>query len=1161
MDEHAREHGAEEAARAPIPPETPGRPREWTSLRPLAPNRRGHSPHRRTRIGRGAALTGLMRVPRAGGPVGPLLPHLAPAGLRHYTVADLARLRLMVKRLGTRPLARGLLAAPRASGAPRPEPAEDSTGHQTPTRPTSPPEATDPAGLAGTSASTPADAEGAHLRAELARLRAQVETERARWQTAMDEVSTLVLACDATFHVTYINRAFQQVLGPAPDAAASPADWVAHYAFQRPDGAAPFPPEAFPIVRALRERRSVRDVLLLRQAPDGIARLTSWDASPVFGPDGAVLGCVAIGRDVTAERRRVQREACLMAVARAAAGAPDPAAFAARVRQVLAALATHAGVPVVTASLQLLDRETNSLRRTSVFGVNPASRPALPLDDPQSRALVAQSHYSAGDGQAPFWYDRDQREQWASVGIHAWATVPLRVRGATLGALSIGLGTPHVWDSAERAWIEACADAVALAHENDHLFAAERRRTEELEAVVQGVDLGIVLVAPDGRVLVSNAAATALVGPPPGTHEIQRIPIAYAVRDAATGEPVPPDRTVVARALRGETVRDVVRLMRDTHQRERVINCSAVPVRDASGQVAAAIVTFGDVTVRTRQRDLTEQLFARLGMALEPAEEMRELVNALVDTDGMATAAVYTAAADGQRLELLVARNYPPEVATLVERIPIGAPSIAALALRTHRPEIVQSWDDVLGDEHALTRQLAEQLGAGSGIAVPLLARGAVVGVLVATAAQSGAFTPDEVSLLLGLAGRAGLALVNARLYQTARTTAAQLDAIINGMAEGVWVCDAHGQITLLNAAAAGLMSLPPDQLPASLDEFGSINQPHWPDGRPMALEDTPLRRGLRGEVSTEFEANLRQATTGQEVTLRLSYAPLRDETTGAIIGAVSVGRDITPLRELERSRQEFLAIVSHELKTPLTSLMGFLQLIRRRRALAARMAPDDAAPDDATPEGESLVAAAHAKESEQLERIDHQAHRLDRLVNDLLDVARLQRARVEYRWAVVDVVGAIAEAVDEQRTAHPTRQITFVVPDEALLGRIDADRVGQVVTNLLTNALKYSRAEQPVVVTVAAATDELTGARVALVRVRDRGQGIPAEHREHVFESFYRVPGIEVQSGSGIGLGAGLYVAREIVERHGGHIAVEDTSGPGATIAFTLPLGDAARA
>jgi two-component system phosphate regulon sensor histidine kinase PhoR len=634
-----------------------------------------------------------------------------------------------------------------------------------------------------------------------------------------------------------------------------------------------------------------------------------------------------------------------------------------------------------------------------------------------------------------------------------------------------------------------------------------------------------------------------------------------ALRDAEADASDALEATPATRALRGEPMREARLLVRDSLGRDRVMLASSNSVRGPTGVALGAVTMFHDITEQERRARLYKRLFSRMGASLDPAVEMQALADTLVEEGGFAAAAIYVTAPDAQGLDLLAACNYPDVVLPLARHIARDAETLSAGALRTGQPQIIARWRDAGALENlAQARRIAEMTHTGGVAELPLLARGKVAGVLLVKVAEPAALTADDMALVQELAGRAALALDNAQLYQSAQATAAQQDAIINAIAEGVWVCDPSGQLTLVNAAAHDLFGLPPGDAPRSLDDFSRHIQPRWLDGRPMAPEDSPLSRGLRGDVSTEFEAIMRQAGTERDLTLQLSYAPIRDDA-GAITGAVSVGRDVTDLHELQRSRQEFLTVASHEMKTPLTTLLGFLQVIRRHHAKMMRAhATNDLAP----PESDlSRAAAAEAeeawrrKEGDLLLRIETQARRLDRLVSDLLDDARIQQGQLEYRWGEGDVAGAVAEAVDEQRTSHPERQIDLRVADVPLVAQLDADRIGQVVTNLLTNALKYSRAEDPVEVTVASQRHAESGQVEAVVRVRDRGPGIPTEHVAQVFERYYRVPGVEVRSGSGIGLGVGLHLACSIVERHGGRIWVDEAASPGATFAFTIPLLD----
>jgi signal transduction histidine kinase len=186
------------------------------------------------------------------------------------------------------------------------------------------------------------------------------------------------------------------------------------------------------------------------------------------------------------------------------------------------------------------------------------------------------------------------------------------------------------------------------------------------------------------------------------------------------------------------------------------------------------------------------------------------------------------------------------------------------------------------------------------------------------------------------------------------------------------------------------------------------------------------------------------------------------------------------------------------------------------------------------------------------LERTDRQMKRLERLIADLLDVSRIAAGKLEMRPARCDLCDIVREAVEEQQAAWPARAITLDLPRHGPLAvEADADRIGQVVTNYLTNALKYSDGNEPVAVAV-----RVRGAN-ARVAVRDHGPGLTRAQREHLWEEFYRVPEITARSGSGVGLGLGLYLCRTIVERHGGQVGLETHPGDGSAFWFTLPLAE----
>jgi signal transduction histidine kinase len=241
-------------------------------------------------------------------------------------------------------------------------------------------------------------------------------------------------------------------------------------------------------------------------------------------------------------------------------------------------------------------------------------------------------------------------------------------------------------------------------------------------------------------------------------------------------------------------------------------------------------------------------------------------------------------------------------------------------------------------------------------------------------------------------------------------------------------------------------------------------------------------------------------------------------------------------LRESTAQMETFLSVAGHELKNPLASLKLSLQLaVRRLRQLSQR---------------EPETASGLEPVLENVARAERQEHRVDRLVDELLDASRIQAGKLELHLEPTDLVAIVSEVVEEQSQLSPLRTLCFECPRELHAPVLaDADRIGEVVTNYLTNALKYSSAETPVEVGVQVETQQ------AKVWVRDHGPGLSPEEQERIWERFYRTCGIEVQSGTGVGLGLGLHISRIIIEQHHGQVGVQSAPGKGSTFWFSLPL------
>jgi len=235
------------------------------------------------------------------------------------------------------------------------------------------------------------------------------------------------------------------------------------------------------------------------------------------------------------------------------------------------------------------------------------------------------------------------------------------------------------------------------------------------------------------------------------------------------------------------------------------------------------------------------------------------------------------------------------------------------------------------------------------------------------------------------------------------------------------------------------------------------------------------------------------------------------------------------------------LSIASHELKTPITAMSGFVQIavrrLRRRVERPSTMSSDRAAEDT------TLL--------EQLEVVNRQTAKLARLVDELLDVSRIESGRLEFRVADVDLAALVTEVVGRLAVVATGHPLQVTSDAERYLVRGDRDHLEQVLNNLVSNAIKYSPAGRRVDISLRAVADGMV-----LLSVTDQGLGIRAAELEAIFGLFYRSPDREARDVGGMGLG--LYISKEIVDRHGGRIWAESRPGEGTTFHVALPSAGA---
>lgn len=336
----------------------------------------------------------------------------------------------------------------------------------------------------------------------------------------------------------------------------------------------------------------------------------------------------------------------------------------------------------------------------------------------------------------------------------------------------------------------------------------------------------------------------------------------------------------------------------------------------------------------------------------------------------------------------------------------------------------------------------------------------------------------------------------------------ARLRGILASVAEGIVAVDTEGRIVLINPQAASLLGLR-ESVGGRISESGLSEE--LTAGFAECLRDSQLRT---------LQVDLGRPTRH----LVLHIAPVRAAETGRW-GAVAVVRDVTEARRLDEMRRRFISDASHEIRTPITSISGFATAILDGTA--------------GTEEERRHCATVIAREAE----------RLGRLVSDLLDLSRIESGAVSLEMSELDLAELIRDALEGFQTQTQERGMTveLSLPSDLPPVQADADRIYQVMVNLVSNALRFSRDHGRVKVS---AEQENGSVRVS---VQDTGRGIDPSELPYIWERFYRADSARSRNDGGTGLG--LAIVRSIVEKHGGTVSAESEPGQGATFSFTLPV------
>jgi PAS domain S-box-containing protein len=699
--------------------------------------------------------------------------------------------------------------------------------------------------------------------------------------------------------------------------------------------------------------------------------------------------------------------------------------------------------------------------------------------------------------------------------------ISVRIGGAeqAYGVLAAFTSRRREFSHDDAFFLQSMANVLGSAVARLRAEAGLRRSRDEMATILANVTDGITVQRADGSLVFANDAAAHLCGFDSGP-ELLAAPVAelmarFELLDEQ-GHPLPAEQlpgrvSLLSGRQAGPTaIRFRVRQTGD----ERWSLVQAAPVLDGSGQVEQVINVFRDITAEhhaeVAQRLVTqtvEALSATLSMD-EAARRLAELcVPRLADF-----AVVDLLELDGSIRTAAIAHVDPTRVGLawqMRQRQPLqpGEPAGPAQVMRDGTPEVLELDEALLRDSipNPEVLEVLLRLGVRGYMCVPLRGRGRTVGALTLVMAESGRrFAKHDLGIATEVASRAGVAIENARLYETAEERRGELDAVVGAMAEAVLLFDERGELRLGNRAAARLFR---GAVPATITELD-------------ARLDPPLEDASASDPSA-LEGERRLAASGRWLEVN-AYRPRGGRAGGqSARSSVVVLRDVTEARTAQVARDAFIGVLSHELRTPITTIYGGSELLER-----------------------NLPAEQQA---EIIADIRAEAERLARLVEDLLVMSRVERGVVEIGDEPVLIQRLLPPLIESLTARWPALAVRTALADALPAVRGDATYLEQVLRNLLTNAIRYGEA-LTTGIDIEASADE---GRVT-VRVLDHGPGPGTDVPERLFDLFYRAPAARTVPG---GAGIGLFVCRQLVEAMGGSAWARARDGGGTEMGFDLPV------
>ena len=656
-----------------------------------------------------------------------------------------------------------------------------------------------------------------------------------------------------------------------------------------------------------------------------------------------------------------------------------------------------------------------------------------------------------------------------------------------------------------------------------------QQRVADLQTILDTVPIGLAIAEdPQGRRIRGNPVNERMLGLPPGSELSRGAPEPAGYRVFQNGTELNLESLPMQRAIRGETVTgQLIEVERPDGQR-LFLHCNAAPLPGEDGRPRGAVGAFLDITQlketetalqssEARLRLLSDTS-ARLLVADDPQALIEDLCRAVMTHLDCQVFFNYLADEATERLRLNAWAGIPEQDAAELAWLDYGG-AVCGIVARERRRIVAED----LRDQTDPRTRLVASFGVQAYCCHPLLVGERLLGTLSFGTRTRGRFAPDDVELMQAVTNKVAIALQRVQVQTALRASEERYRGLVEQAADGIFVSDAQGRYLDVNTIGASMLGYTRDAL-LTLRIADVVIAEEVPS---VPLEIARLADGEVIRSQWQFRRKDGSTFPGEVLARRLPNGRLQGilrDITERTRNEARLAEQARQLREADRAKDEFLAMLAHELRNPLSPIVNAVQILKSTRLSDAQL-------------------------TWCRDLIERQAGHLTRLVDDLLDISRIARDMVQIQQGPVDLAEIVQRAVETSRPLIDSRghQLSIHLPPETVRVTGDSARLAQVVANLLNNAAKYTDEGGQLRLLV-----ECDGT-TATIRVQDNGRGIDPAVVPHVFDLFFQAERT-IDRAEG-GLGIGLSLVKRLVDLHGGTVhAVSGGRGQGSEFVVRLP-------